>query len=196
MGSKTSIDTAADGFTDAVLGEVAACPTIRGSSQSDPRIPHQARLTVGQGPVPSNNYVAPVDLARSRRESGPNRARPSRESCQSRTSVRPDRGPRMEWPVLALLGPIDSTTRLSAVGQSCAFVDARLAAGRRRQQKLSSIPEAHRFREGRATSQNLPLLTSRTSSFHSACDSRTVFASSPIVTPWSVISTSGQAAQG
>src|SRR5262249_33005933 len=35
----------------------------------------------------------------------------------------------------------------------------------------------------------------RTSSFHSACDSRTVFVSSPIVTPWSVISTSGHAVQ-
>src|SRR6516164_7410047 len=36
---------------------------------------------------------------------------------------------------------------------------------------------------------------SRTSSFHSSCDSRTVFASSPIVTPRSVISTSGHAVQ-
>jgi len=44
-------------------------------------------------------------------------------------------------------------------------------------------------------SRSSPLLTSRTSSFHSACDSRTVLPSSPIVTPWSVISTSGQAAQ-
>src|SRR6516162_5423647 len=36
-----------------------------------------------------------------------------------------------------------------------------------------------------------PCLTRRTSSFHSACDSLTVLASSPIVTPSSVITTSG-----
>src|SRR6516165_10645276 len=45
------------------------------------------------------------------------------------------------------------------------------------------------------TSRSSPLLISRTSSFHSACESRTVFLSSPIVTPWSVISTAGQAVQ-
>src|SRR5215467_3138597 len=45
------------------------------------------------------------------------------------------------------------------------------------------------------TSCSSPLLISRTSSFHSACESRTVFASSPIVTPWSVISTSGHSSQ-
>src|ERR1700758_1530971 len=45
------------------------------------------------------------------------------------------------------------------------------------------------------TSRSSPLLTSLTSSFHSACDSRTVFVSSPIVTPLSVISTSGHSVQ-
>src|SRR5262249_17707515 len=52
-----------------------------------------------------------------------------------------------------------------------------------------------RSRPNPQTSPSSPLLTSRTSSFHSACDSRTVFASPPIVTPWSVISTSGHAVQ-
>ena len=47
----------------------------------------------------------------------------------------------------------------------------------------------------RRTSRRSPLSMRRTSSFHSACDSRTTFASSPIVTAWSVISTSEQAVQ-
>jgi hypothetical protein len=41
----------------------------------------------------------------------------------------------------------------------------------------------------------LALIISRTSWFHSACDKWTVFSRSPIVMPWSVISTSGQAVQ-
>src|SRR5262249_39611303 len=45
------------------------------------------------------------------------------------------------------------------------------------------------------TSRSSPLLTNFTSSFHSACDSRTVFVPSPMVTPFLVISTCGHSVQ-
>ena len=59
------------------------------------------------------------------------------------------------------------------------------------------LRRAQRAAEGLSfqTSRSLSSLTSLTSSFHSACDSLTMFSSSPIVTPWSVISTSGHSEQ-
>jgi hypothetical protein len=63
------------------------------------------------------------------------------------------------------------------------------------QAPLRTAPKNRVPRPAGQTTGSLPALMSRTSSFHSVCDSRTVFASSPIVTPWSVISTSGQATQ-